>query len=171
MPPPLRDDQAAARLAVEPVHEVEFGGLGTGGPEHLDHAVGHPAAAVHGDAGRLVEDQDVVVLVDDGPEHPLDERAARRAGARGRRFGLPHRRDPDPVARRDALVGPCALAVHAHLALAEQPVDVRPRDTLQVPDQEVVEPLAVVAFAGFDVANAARGRLACRGFALILVSH
>ena len=157
----LGHEQAAARLPIQPVHEIQFLAVRPGGPQGLDHAVRHAAAAVHRDARRLVQDQQVLVLVDDGGGEQVLQRLAGRAvtPAAAARLRTTHRGQPDPVAGCDTLVGLGALAVHPHLALAQQAVDVGPRHALQDPDQEIVEPLPGIALAGVDVlhARAARG--------------
>ena len=74
------------------------------GAQHLDDAVRHAAAAVHGDAGGLVEHQQVGVLVHDRVVEQLLQRRARRARrpaaspASGRRTGGTRMRSP--AARR-----------------------------------------------------------------------
>ena len=67
-------------------------------PHLLDHAEALAAAAVDRDAGRLVDAEQRVVLVDDG------ELARRRFRALAA-IGDAHRRDPHLVAEREARVG------------------------------------------------------------------
>src|SRR5437764_14519466 len=58
------DEQAAARVAVEAVDQLEAL-VGAQPPERLDHAEAQPAAAVHREARGLVEYEEPVILVDD----------------------------------------------------------------------------------------------------------
>src|SRR6266403_1209100 len=60
-----RDQQAPAGIAVEAMHEFE-GIVRVQGAQCLDDPETHPAAAVDRDTGRLVEHQELLVLVDDG---------------------------------------------------------------------------------------------------------
>src|SRR5215831_4095224 len=54
---PLCDQQHAGGFAIEPVHELQEGSIGTGCTQLLDHPEAHPAAAVDRDSRRLVDRQ------------------------------------------------------------------------------------------------------------------
>src|SRR5690606_12788522 len=62
--PPLREQQHARSLAVEPMHQLEEARLRTRGAQLFDDAAGYAAAAVHRDRRRLVQRDEVVVLVE-----------------------------------------------------------------------------------------------------------
>ncbi len=130
----LRDDQQPRGVPVQPMRELEELGLGPRRAQGLDRAVAEAAAAVNGDAGGLVDDQQRRVLV----HHRQLEGARRGAGSPG---GQPERRHPDPVARPQAVFGPDAPAVDPHLAAAQHPVDVALGHPFQAPQQEVVDAL------------------------------
>ncbi len=74
-----RHEQAAARVAIEPVHQLERL-LGSQGAQSLDGAEGKPGPAVHGEAGRLVQHEDARVFVDDRPPHHLPRESGMRRG-------------------------------------------------------------------------------------------
>ena len=138
---------------------------------HLDDAVGRPAAPVHRDAGRLVQHQQVLVLVHDRGGEQFPERLA-GAPDRGRTgLGAADGGKADAVAGGDPLVGLRAFAVDPDLTLAKQPIDVGPGHTLQDSEQEIVEALAVVALTRFDVLHAATGGGAVGIRLSVLVSH
>ena len=158
--PVARDDEQAARVAVEAVGELEFLGRPRG-PERLDQSVAEAATAVHREAGWLGDDQEVVVLVDDRRLDRLDEAGRGAPNAGGRRLlDRADRWQADDVPGRDPLLGLGPLAVDPDLALAQQPVYAGLRQPLEGPDQPVVEALAVVALRHLDVARLAAG---CRG--------
>jgi hypothetical protein len=104
----LRDDQQAGGLAVEAVGEFEHAQLRALHAQLLDHAVAHPAAAMNRLAGRLVDDEQRVILI----HHR--QRLARRRGCgvgSARRCGseecAPRRL---PAGGRSAAPGPCSPA-------------------------------------------------------------
>ena len=165
--PVLRNDQATAGLAVQTVYKVELTIVGTRGAQCLDQAVTHAAATVNGDTGRLVEDDQIVVLV----ENRADDQRLQvgRCRTHAVRRSPPHRRQPNPIAFHEALRGLGALAVDAHLAFAQQPVDVRPRYALEHAQQEIVESLASVPGTGFDIGHRLAASLG-RGFGFALAS-
>ena len=59
-----RDQEAPARVAVEPVREFE-GLLGPQGAQDLDYPERKAGSTMNGKAGGLVEDEDARILVDD----------------------------------------------------------------------------------------------------------
>ena len=135
----LGQQQHARGFLVEPVHELQEAGVGTRLAQLLDHARADAAAAMHGHAGRLVDGQQVLVLEQDG------ELARRHVHHRA--LGQAHRRHADLVARGHPGVGAGAALVDAHLAAADDAVDVGLGHALQDAQQEIVEALAV----GFSV--------------------
>ena len=130
----LGDEQQAGGLAVEAVHQFQEPGLRPRTPQLLDHAEAHAAAAVNRHAGRLVDHQQVLVLEHD---RELTRRRRRLVAARP-----PHRRQTQLVADRQPRVGRRPAAVHAHLAAADDPVDVGLGHALERLDEVVVQPLA-----------------------------
>ncbi len=110
---------------------------------------------MRGQSRGLVEREDPLILVDDcGTD--LGEQRFRyppRAGFRSHAY----RRQPDQVTGLEAPVRARTPAIHAHFALAEQPVDVRARDTLEHPQQEIVEPLACLAVTDLDMPHRGGG--------------
>ncbi len=148
---PLRDQQAARGRAVEPVHELELRQLGAQRTQRLDAAERDAGAAVHGEPGRLVEHEQPLVL-----EHDPLARASRSepplagAGA-GARVG--DRRHPDAIARLQPVLRVHAPRVHAHLARADQPIDMTPRHALERAEQVVVETLAGGGFVDLLLAS------------------
>ncbi len=138
-----RHQQTAAGVAVEAVNELES----LARPRRaqgLDHAKTHAAAAVDRDSGRLVDHQQMLVLKDD---RPLDQfqQAARRLPGGNAPVGLhgvyPHRRQADFVALLDAVFRVDALAIDAHFALAQQAIHSAAGHGLEVPHEEIVDPL------------------------------
>jgi hypothetical protein len=151
--PALCDDQAAAGLAVEPVHQVEAVRFGSGRAQRFDDTVTHAATTVHGDAGRLVHHDDVVVLVKDRRGHLILQRARSRARG-GLDVGLAQRGDPQPVTGLHPLVRLGTPAVDPQLPLAQQAVDMSARHTLQLPQQVVVQALSRVLLTDHQVVHA-----------------
>jgi hypothetical protein len=127
----------------------------------FDHAEADPAAAVAGDAGRLVDRQQPGVLEHDAGRHRI-EQALRRTAAVAR-LGQPHRRDPHLVATFQPGLGLGAAAVHAHLAAAHDLVDQRLGRAFELAEEEVVEPLAGTVFGHADDADAAARRVMWEG--------
>src|SRR5688500_3981787 len=151
----LRDQETSARLAVQAMHEIEFTKLGACRPQRLDHAMRESAAAVHGEARRLVDRNQVRVLVDDRVCHRELQLAAWSRTLDG--IGPPDRRQANSVARGDTLVRSGPLAVHAHLTFAQEPVDVGPRYAFELTQQKVVQALTDIAIGGDHVTHL-RGR-------------
>ena len=61
----LGEHQHAGGLAVQPMHQFQEFRVRPRVAQLLDHAERHAAAAVHGDAGRFVDDDQVVVFEND----------------------------------------------------------------------------------------------------------
>ena len=172
-----RHQQHTARVPIEAVDEFEFVGLiGPRRAQRLDDPERHAAAAVHGDAGGLVDDQQPIVLVDHGTGDGVHQagryadtlrlgpgaRSTRpgRTGAatdRGvitpllaRRFG-PDRRQTHRVAGCEAGVDGGPLAVHPHLALADDAEQAGARHPGVLSGEESVEAAAGVVFTDHDL--------------------
>ena len=129
-----RDDEQPGGVAVEPVHDPRAPRRPAGDAAALERLRERArlvaARRVHDDAGRLVDDEQVLVL----PGHGV--LGLRDLGG-GRRDRLGHLDDLAP-AQRVALRA--LLPVDGHAALVDQPLRRRPR--AGVLGQEDVEPLA-----------------------------
>ena len=122
-------------------------GIRARAPQLLDHAEALAAAAVHRDAGGLVDAEQRIVLMD----HLELARGGRRTpGA----LGDPDGRDPHLVAEGEPRVGRSARHVHPDFARADHPVQVRARHAFQGLDEEVVEALAGRGRVDADVSHA-----------------
>ena len=147
------------------MHQLQ-GLVGPGGTQHLDDAKTDAAAAMHSDAGRLIEHQQALILVDDRRLDLLDQ-PGRNGFGRSRIGGLDLfavRRYPQDVALGHPAVGFDAFAVQPHLAFAQQPEQVAARDRTQKAGQQAIDPLAGLLRANGDQTDGsvARGRL--RGY-------
>src|SRR5687767_9163551 len=109
--------------------------------QRFDYPETDPAAAVDRDPGGLVHHENRRVLVDHGEFLWLWGRLALRH---------PHRRDTDPIADFQAVIGLHAAAVDPYLAAAHHAVDVAFRHALQLTQQEVIDALGVAFFADLD---------------------
>ncbi len=80
-----------------------------------------------GDAGRLVDDEEVPILENDGAFNLLDLRFGRRPGI----GGLPqsHRWNTDLIAACDARVGLGTFTVDAHFSGTQNPINQALRNT------------------------------------------
>ena len=113
-------------------------------------AVRDAAAAMRGDAGGLVDDDQVLVLEQDR-RHQGRGKGRRRSIARLRRS---HGRDADVVAGLNPVVRRHAGLVDAHLAAANDAVDMALGHAPGESEQEVVEALAGVLGVDPKVAGA-----------------
>ena len=68
----LRDDEASRRIPIQPVNELEIPGRRTRGAQQLDHSERDAASAMNGAPGRLVQDEDAVIFVQDRTINPPD---------------------------------------------------------------------------------------------------
>ncbi len=108
-----------------------------------------------GDAGRLVDDEEIAVFEHDRLLDLLDHRRRRHGPAA--RFGGTHGRNTHLVARMQthALLG--ALAVYAHLAGAQYAVNQALGDAFELADQEIVDALAVAVVRNLNQTHAHTG--------------
>src|SRR5690606_396623 len=120
--------------------ELEPLELGAEHAQRLDAAEVHPAAAMHGETGRLIEDEKTRVLVDDPVREPCDGRRRGRRGGPG--AGPPDRGHSDPVPGSKLVAWIRAARVHADLAGPDKPVDMAAWHAFQAGEQKVVESLA-----------------------------
>ncbi len=156
----LGDEQHAGRVAIEAVHEARTlaaEAVGHAGEHAIDVPFGS-AAALHGEAERLVEHEDVLVLVED---HALDAgpiglgKPERRLDARRRRrlLGAHDLRHADIGAGFETLVALDPAAVDAHLSRAQQLLQIRVADIGKVDAEPPVKPhvgLGRLHFDGLD---------------------
>ena len=147
----LRHQQAAGGVLVEPMDQPRALSIGAGPAQGAEHAVNvtrGAGAALHGEAHGLVEHHDVVVLVErDRFQEGAVLLRAGRVIARRRRFQL-ERRDAHRLAGREPRFRLGALAVHAHLAFADDALDVAERQARKTGLEEAVD--AHVVFVGGD---------------------
>ena len=150
-----RDEQASARVAIEPVHELERL-VRPQCPQRLDDAEGEPGSAVDGKARGLVQHEEPGIFVHDGVAHDGEQGVGntRRPGLDRRRVA--QRRQPDFVFGREPVVSLLALAVDPDLAAPQQAVDPAAGHALELAQQEIVEALAGRRLAGPDLAHANR---------------
>src|SRR5438309_5701412 len=127
------EDQQSRSVAIEPVRKLEHLRLRPGGAQRLDHAIADAAAAVHRNAGRLVDHQQGGVLV--------DHRELQRLRDWSFPFRNPDRGETDAVAGFQPIAGLYAPAVHPHLAAAQHAVHMTLRHAFQPPQQKIVDAL------------------------------
>ncbi len=147
----LRHQQAAGGVLVEAVDEaraLRVRVLTTQCAQHAVEVMHRAGAALHGKAHRLVEHQHVVVFVE---RDRLDEGAVllrlRRVVARLGGFEL-ERRDAHRLPRLEAILRLRALAVHPHLALADDALDMAERQAGKARFEEAID--AHAGFVGGD---------------------
>ncbi len=106
--------------------------------QQLDDAMTDAAAAMHGEARRLVDHQQPFVFVNHPIEHVRGEfrRRRRRTRADARR------RNPNLIAFLEFVLGPDPATVHPNLATPQQTVDSPFGNTGQFGAQEIVDSLA-----------------------------
>ncbi len=143
----LAIEQTAGRVLVETMDQTRPLRVLARRRQRAEHAVDMvlgAGAALHGEAGRLVEHQHVVVLV----EHDRLQKRAILLRLRGvfaqlGRLEL-ERRNAQIVAGLDARLRLAALAVHPHLAFADDALDVTERQAGKFRLEETVEPHVVL---------------------------
>ncbi len=127
----LGDQQAAGGVLVEPVHQARALGVGARAAQGAEHAVDvadGAGAALHGKPHGLIKHQHVGVLVErDRFEEGAVLLRRRRVVARGRRVQL-ERRYAHGLSRFQPRLRLRALAVHAHLAFADDALDMAERE-------------------------------------------
>ena len=118
----LCQQQQAGRVAVQAVHQFQELGVGARGAQLLDHAERHARAAMHGHAGRLVDDEQLRIFEDDL------EFGGRRA--RGRLFGHAHGWNAHHVAGGETVQLIDTAFINPHFSRSQDPVDVAFRHSL-----------------------------------------
>ncbi len=149
------NDQHAAGVAIEPVHQSWLLTLPVAPRlEHRIDAPGDTGAALHGESGRLVEDEHLVVLVE---QHPGQQFAvalpAHRLRGQRRATLAVHveRRNAHGLTRLKPRVGLGAAAIDPHLAGAQQLLQVAEAETRIVGLEPAVEPHAAFVLADLDL--------------------
>ena len=133
------DEKTTGSVAIDSMDQLQASRPGPGGAQALDDAEGHPASAVHGPTGGLVQHDQAVVLEENRPlDGPLP---LLRGGCPRSGIGGPHRRDAHDVAEGESVVLPHAATVDPNLPPAQQPVDSRTRNAPEMQRQEVVDAL------------------------------
>src|ERR1019366_39993 len=118
------------------------------GPEHAVEVARSAGAALHGEPHRLVEYQHVVVLKErDRPDEGAVLLRLRRIVARFRRLEL-KRRNAHRLPGFEAELGLRALAVHPHLAFANDALDMAERQARKPPLEKAID--AHAGFVGAD---------------------
>ena len=114
-------------------------GLRTCPPQLFDDAEADTAAAMNGDAGRLVDDQHCIIL----------EHHGKVTGRRRRLVAAVHcarrhadRRHPDLIAQLQAVIRPDPTLVYPHLAAAQNAINVTIRHALAHFQEEIVDSLS-----------------------------
>ena len=137
------DDEKPRRVAVEPMHDPRTVGLGSTSDRVAEKLVYQRAGSVagrwvHDEAGRLVDDQQVLVLM----HHP-GAQLLRLEGGR-----LHVEVDIDALPAREAVALRSPRAVDRDPSPAEQPLCFRARTDLVQRREEPVEPCASRVGAG-----------------------
>ena len=144
--------QAAAGVAVEAMAEQELAVLAPEDDQGLAEVGAEAAAAVNGEAGGFVDDDDVGIAVDHGVADPLGQLGVGSACGRG---GGGDRRQADVVVVLKAVGSLDAAAVDADLAAAQQLVHMAFGHAFEVAGEEVVDALAGAVGGHLEVAGAA----------------
>jgi hypothetical protein len=148
--PLLADQQDAGRLAIEAVCQFEKLRLRPLPAQGLDDAEADPAAAMHRDTVRLVDHKHGIVLVD---HRQFDALFGDIVDGTFRALGYPHRRQAQPIAGAQPVGRGDPPAVDPYLAAAQDAVEMALRHPLAVPDQEIVQALAMLGLADHDVGD------------------
>jgi hypothetical protein len=103
------------------MHQFKLTGMRSQLPQCLNDAVTQPAAPVHGHAGRLVENQQIVIFMDDPGLDSALSRSMRQTGLipRGQSYG----RQPWYIADVQPILGSDPATIETDLARTEDPVD------------------------------------------------
>src|SRR5690606_4696477 len=118
-------------------------------------------SALNGEARRLVEREDRLVLVNDGAADHLRILVAHRALIDRRRLKLrAKRRHTDDLPRREPRIGLGAGAIDPHLAGAQQLLEPPMRERGETLLEPAVEAKAVFLFAHIYLRNRAHARTA-----------
>jgi hypothetical protein len=115
----LRQHQDTGGLAIQPVHQFEEFCLRTRFAHLLDHPKGDPTATVHGDAGRFVDDQHVVIFkknIEMGGRY-------RRVSARFASLGNPDGGHAHQIAVLEAVLGVDPALIYTYFPATQDAVN------------------------------------------------
>lgn len=136
----LADQQDSRSLAVKTMREFQKARLRPLPTQGFDDPEALAAAAVHRDAGRLVDDQQTVILVKDRQVHV-------ELGAGDDLLLTPgdaQRRNAQHIASLQTIRDFRTPTIHAHLAAAHDAVNVAFGHALALLEQQIVEPLPML---------------------------
>ena len=148
------DEDQAGGIPVQAVYQLQVAILGTQLAQGFDQAKTETTAAVHRQTRRLVDDQQAVVFIDDAVADLPGPVTGHRRNGSGR--GVVQRRNPHHVAGRQAIIGLHPPLVHAHLALAQGPIEAGFGHAPEFPHQEVIQPLPHRVLVHAQVAHSGR---------------
>ncbi len=146
-------NQDPAGVAIQPMHQLEMI-LRAGCAQQFNRTMTDPAAAVAGDARRLVDHQKVLVLENDRLGN-LRHQVGPGTGVLDP-FGHAYGRNAQHVTRRQARVGLGALAVDPHLAGSQKTVNHAFGDPLEHGHQGIVDTLSVALRTHLNLTYAMR---------------
>ncbi|MCY1547629.1 hypothetical protein D9M68_836980 [compost metagenome] len=136
----LGDHQQARGIAIEAMYQLQVLGIRAQLAKRLDHPITQAAAAMHGDAGWLVQHNQRLVFVDNrrlqALQQPLGQwfRLIALSQAQGR-----HAND---IARLQLVLRLDAPFVHAHFAFTQNAVNQRLGHTLELGAKKIIDALA-----------------------------
>ena len=150
--------QTAGGIAVKAVGQLQVWRVRPQPAQRLDQAHAYPAAAMHGQPGRLIQHQKLFVLVQNAVMQPVeapgfDGRTELRRGAGTEA----HWRNTHHITGLEAVVRVAAAFVQPYLALAYQAVNAGARHALEEAKQEIVEALTGVGVINRDMPNSRAG--------------
>ena len=114
------EHQHAGGIAVEPVHQFEKFCVRPCRAQLFNRAEANAAATMHRQPGRLVNNQQRRVLIQNIKLHAH----AKFWGIRRRLLSKPDRRHPHPVTALNTISGPNTTLIHPHFTTTQNPVDV-----------------------------------------------
>ena len=135
----FRDQKTPRRITVESVDKLDPAVVRSGGAQTFDDSEIQSAAAMHGPSGRLVQDDQSIVLVDDRPIDVALPHLGRCPPWPG--LAYPNRRDPHDVAGSQTVVLSHPATIDSDLAATQQPVNPCAWNAFQIARQEVVDAL------------------------------
>ncbi len=131
------DQQKTAGFAIQPMNQFKETGVRARSAQLLNHPEADTAAPMHGHTRRLVQRQKRIVLMDNRKITPRHRKRRLLSCTFGQPDGgnAQHISSLHPVVcRNPALVAP-------HLPRTDDPIDVGLGNTLELPEQVVVQPL------------------------------
>lgn len=136
----LAEQQQAGSLAVKPVRKFKKTSLRPLPAQRLDHPEALAAAAMHGDTGRLVHDQQALVFIDYRQLH-LQRRPVHHFLLDP---GRTHRRNTHHVTGLQTVGHRCPPPIDSHLAATHNAVNMALRHPFALLQQQIVQALSVL---------------------------